>query len=1241
MIELLLNAIVSLGSTEVQNVLTSVGESAVKKFRESQAWKKLIVGTGEFFIKNEQEENSFFEDLELVLSRENLTQIAKELKSDEGYELKHRLYNSLMKLMNKYEIPYEVAETYTIKIIYAVLEQLKIIAPDKYEHYFLQEWKDEQESSFLELQNRIEKMSNELAIYNREQVAIASSGQMDIELRRKTQNPSIGIEFFIVDDEHFQDEFEDQRYEELVFVRGRSREETIYCVLNELWRLNDKRPIYIVKNIESWNKLHVLENEGNVYIPWFYAEEIVAIENNTNIFVIDENTPVFNKSVLELRPRTRDTLSRCLKEAGMEYDKAYALLADTHGLYAQIKKQLFRGEYLKIPSWMERVSDRAKKTCLLIGSWEEIEGDKLIIESLYGDSYDRFLEEVLPYAKGEDPLLYMIMRNGSISYYLASTENIWSYLNVLTNEKIWQSFVMAAYEVINESENLFTYDSRERLIAQFKGEKLFWSETIRKGMLKTLLIKGAYQNDEETQLTLNKLVSGVLNCVKTEKQWIYISKFWSELCEISPEVTLGRLENELNKDTGLLCLFQNQSSDFLFGRNAYIDILWGIEQFLCQTDYFWWAFRWLLKLDSYHFEYKSNSPKDIFSKIFCTWMNFSSLRTAEEKIEAAKIAFDIDYNNTWEYLYSAIDNSGRSMFGELSSPKYRKYEKTQTTTVAEMRKAHLGYFELLIKHMDFSVDRWKKIIDLSDELPEELSKNVFEQLLYELGQMSDEEVMRIKNGLRHLIYKHRYFSSSDWSMPEEKIVEYEKLLDKINIKTPEYEYSYLFVSNHDYPLLHPVPYNQNGKSDDNESATQKLIQDKLAEFQSCDYDLTVLAKVCTQESYSTLGNYLAKYWNDGKWDFATFKKLLVAQESGAIAIDYLRSLENSEFLPCDTIIEDLSNHGYSAEILADVYRIEAHRTKEIPLVTFAPEPIKKEFWKNRFYCDEYNKSWALVECKKNATLDVYLEQVHLIHYQNPLSAEQIFECLEDIESMPHSDGNQMTSYHVEQLISLIQEAYIDDREKCTRIAYLEIMFMNLLDWKNMKCFRHMVKQSPELFAQLVEGVFKKDHGTVENHSKDQTYIHNMYTIYEKARFCPAESNGEVLEEQLEEWIEKYKQLLIWNDQESLFSSTLGRLFSFSPVDTDGHEPCEAVRKMIEKYGDEKMNGAYRMAVYNRRGVFSPSAGKEELRMAKEFKENAQYLELYYPKTAKIFYGLYETYKKDSERERKDAENGWY
>lgn len=1240
MLELLLDAIASLGIAGVQDVLTLAGERTVKKFKESHEWKKLIVGTGEFFIKNEQEESSFFDDLELVLSKENLSKVAKDLKTEDGYDLQHKLYKAFMQLMSKYEIPYEIAELYTTRIMYAVLEQLRTISPQKYEHYFLQEWRDEQEKSFSELQNRIEKMSNELAIYNREQVAIESSGMMDVDLRRRTYCPSIGIEFFIIDDEHFQDEFEDLRYDELVFIRGRSIEETVYCILNELWRLNDKRPIYVVKNLESWKRLQAMGNEGNVYIPWFYADEIVTIENNTNIFVIDENTPVFGKSVLELRPRTRDTLSKCLQEAGLEYSKAYSLLSDTHGLYSQMKKQIFRGEYLRTPAWMVGISEKAKKTCLLIGSWEEIEGDKLIIESLYEDSYDKFIEEVLPYAKGEDPLIYMVKRNGSLSYYLASIENIWSCINVLINEKIWKSFITVLSEVINESENLFTYDSNERLLAQFKGERLFFSETIRKGMLKTLLIKGAYQNDEETQLSLNKLVENILKYVKTEKQWIYISKFWQELCEISPVAVIKRIEDEWDENTGLLSLFQNQSNDFILGRNSYIDILWGIEQFIAQKEFFWSAFRWILKLDSQQFEYKSNSPKDTFAKVFCIWMNFSPLQTAEEKIEAAEIAFKIDYVNMWEHLFSAIDYNGRSIFGELSAPKYREHYNPRSTTIAEMKKTQLGYLKLLMKHMDFSVKRWKKILELSSEFTDEFRREIFEQLSYELSQMSDEEVMQIKNEIRHLIYKHRYFASSDWSIPEDNIVKYEKLLDEIHINISEYEYSYLFKNSHDYPLLHPVPYDREGKCNENEKAKENLIREKILEFQAMNYDLSVLAKICANEPYSTLGRYLAKYWNDGKWDFAVFKCLLEIQASGQIALDYLGGFNDEKCIDYSLIIEDLTSSGYSAEILASVYRVEAYRTKSMPLVTNASESIKKEFWKNYIHCDKCSDSWVLTESKKYATLDVYLDQVHQIHYSKPLTAEKIFDCFNGIEKMPHLKANQMTGYHVEQLISVIQDAYIDDPEKCNRISQIEIFFMMLLKWDSMKCFHRMIKQSPELLAQLVAVIFKKDHGSVGDLSKDQDYIHNMYSIYDKAHFCPAEIDGEVDETNLEEWIKKYKDLLIENDQESLFTSTLGRVFSFSPLGDDGHEPCDAVRKMIEKYGDDKMINSYQIAVFNRRGIFSPSAGKEELRMAEEFKTNAEYLEPFYPKTAKIFYKLFESYNRESKRERMDAENGW-
>ena len=56
--------------------------------------------------------------------------------------------------------------------------------------------------------------------------------------------------------------------------------------------------------------------------------------------------------------------------------------------------------------------------------------------------------------------------------------------------------------------------------------------------------------------------------------------------------------------------------------------------------------------------------------------------------------------------------------------------------------------------------------------------------------------------------------------------------------------------------------------------------------------------------------------------------------------------------------------------------------------------------------------------------------------------------------------------------------------------------MNLLEWENMKCFHHIIKKTPELFAQLVAGLYKKDHESKEACKPDEQYWHNMYTVYD-------------------------------------------------------------------------------------------------------------------------------------------------
>lgn len=1235
MLDGLFGYISSLGIAVSQEILTSIGSKSLKKIKDSKNWKDLIFEKSDYCLKNLEHNNQFLYCLTIALSKENLSKVVKDSKNVDGYSLKETLLNSFMQNMEKSGVPNEIAKFYAYKLVYLVIEELKTVKPDIYKEFFIKEFREEQEKILSDLKKPLYKILQILEESNPEKRSIKTADEIDAKLKRSTHNPSIGIDFFTVDDPKFKNDFESLRYNEILYIRGRSIEETLYCVLNELRRLNDWRKVYIVENIEAWKRLLEKERSGNVYIPWFNESDIVAIENNTNIFIINENHPKHLKDEICLRPRTRATLRECLTNAGMDSRDAHALISDTHGLYSEIKKKILKGLKSSAPAWVDKLDERAKNTCLLVGGWEETDGDKLVIQSIYEGSYDDFIKDISKYKSGEDPLVYIYNKGSSKIYYLASVENTWAYSDLSSSKKIWRLFESSLLSVLSEDENLLTYNNDDMLRAHIDGEKLFFSETIRQSMLNTLLIKSAYKNDEQTNNELDILVTRAISFVKTEKHWIYISKFWQELCEISPDAVIRRLDAEWNNDTGLLSLFKNQAKS-IFEPNYYIDILFGIETLISQKDYFWKAYNWLLKLDSLDINYKSNSPSAIIKKVLCMWMNCSRLQTSEDKINAAKKALEIDRSKAWEYIFSLSSLFGGSVFDDLCVPKYREHYDSQETPFNEIEKTKEGYLELLLSNIDCSVNRWRKIIDLSREFTQERRESVFKQLLNDIANMQDEDIVQVKNAIRGFIYSQRYHSSASWAMPEDIIKKYVSLLDDIHCSIKEYEYSYLF-KNDNYALLNPVPYEKELNIDENKIAHETLIKEKLLEFQTKGYDLLKLVQICARDPQSSLGTYLAKYWNSGKLDISIFEYLLAIQDSGNFATDYLNGFDNGVSIDYRSIIKELISKECPVDILVRVYRIEAFKTKGIPLISDAKEDIKKEFWQIFCSYNKLNASWILSESKKYSTLGVYLNFMHYLYRSKQLNAEKILNYFDGIEKMQllHND---MTSYYVEELLTVLQKAFMNDISKRQKIANIEVYFVAYLKWEKMKCFHRVIKESPEIFAYLVSVIFKKDHKTTEEEPKNQNHIKSMIAIFQKALFCPAEINGKVDEAKLQDWIDKYKILLKNNDQESLFTLTLGRLFAFSPLGDDGHEPCEAVRNMIEMYGDRAMANSYHNAVFNRRGVYSPSAGEEELRIAEDFKENADYLVSHYPKTADIFKGLYKDYKMLSEQERMDAEN---
>ena len=146
------------------------------------------------------------------------------------------------------------------------------------------------------------------------------------------------------------------------------------------------------------------------------------------------------------------------------------------------------------------------------------------------------------------------------------------------------------------------------------------------------------------------------------------------------------------------------------------------------------------------------------------------------------------------------------------------------------------------------------------------------------------------------------------------------------------------------------------------------------------------------------------------------------------------------------------------------------------------------------------------------------------------------------------------------------------------------------------------------------------------------------------RFLDYLQNDEIVKisyDEIKVWVDKLIRILDSNHQKEMFGYVLGRLFAYAPKTADGHYPCEAVCQIIEEYGDESLLSEYRCELFNKRGIFSPSAGRAEKDIAEGYKDNADFLSIKYPKTADVFFKMSQRYVYDSDLERRRAENGYF
>ena len=67
--------------------------------------------------------------------------------------------------------------------------------------------------------------------------------------------------------------------------------------------------------------------------------------------------------------------------------------------------------------------------------------------------------------------------------------------------------------------------------------------------------------------------------------------------------------------------------------------------------------------------------------------------------------------------------------------------------------------------------------------------------------------------------------------------------------------------------------------------------------------------------------------------------------------------------------------------------------------------------------------------------------------------DRIMTDMQRIDVMERGSINSMTDHYLKELLKPLQEQCIEDRDKCAKIAHIEITFFYLLNWQDMKCFQ--------------------------------------------------------------------------------------------------------------------------------------------------------------------------------------------
>jgi hypothetical protein len=522
-------------------------------------------------------------------------------------------------------------------------------------------------------------------------------------------------------------------------------------------------------------------------------------------------------------------------------------------------------------------------------------------------------------------------------------------------------------------------------------------------------------------------------------------------------------------------------------------------------------------------------------------------------------------------------------------------------------------------------------VDAYDELPDDLGDRLLEGLAtLDLEAVAASELRTLSDRIQQMAANHRAYSTADWAMPETRIIKLEAAGERLIPADAVLQHRWLFE-------WHPTPSRVSG-------ADYRSYETALARQRD-----EAIRLVFDSKGWSGIEELVTTAENPYTVGFAVggLDDTLVEDPAlGWGGIDdeaHLQALQGYLFARhrksgWDWVEEQVRDHRAAwgdprtgAALLAVDDQAAGWRVAE----ELGPE-VEAAYWARFRGYPSGADQW--VAAKKLLAHSRPFAAVQLIGTRRAVKDETfdsdtaylVLDAAAKATQPPAPGEAAGIDYDIGQILIGLDEAKFDE----TKLADLEWVFLRILerDPEGLKHLHRRLAREPAFFVELVKVLYRPDEGApVEERDPDPDlarYAEHVWTLFQswKGPIPGLQLDGQVDEAALQEWVATARELLTAAHRLGIGDQQIGRALWHSPAGEDGLRPHEAVRRVIELTASGDIDTGFHVEAYNSRGAtFRGHGGDQERELAADYHKRAAAFSASYPRTARIFRELAESY----------------